>query len=109
VTFYPYPLTVINSHHILAKIWLLNHVPLCSGRVSTKGNKRGFIFVLMGPPCLMKTVQRDKRRVIDAVYKPKPRFWLIWLNQWTLASGRHDKWDAWQIEHVILLPWFNGL
>jgi hypothetical protein len=47
--------------------------------------------------------------VIDAVYKPKPRFWLIWLNQWTLASGRHDKWDAWQIEHVILLPWFNGL
>ena len=48
-------------------------------------------------------------RVMEAVYTTLSMVWLIWLNQWTLASIRHDKWDTWRIEHVILPPWFNGL
>ena len=98
---------MINSHRILAKIWPLNHVPLSTSWVSTKGSKRGPKFVLMGPRAWRSSYKGI--RVMEAVYTTLSMVWLIRLNQWTLASIRHDKWDTWRFEHVILPPWFNGL
>jgi len=48
-----------NSHRILAKIWPLNHVPLSTSWVSTKGRERLPKFVLVGPPAWRRTYDKS--------------------------------------------------
>jgi hypothetical protein len=49
-----------NSHRILAKIWPLNHAPLSTSWVSTKGREKGAQICACGPSCLTMKLQGDK-------------------------------------------------